>query len=52
MTTREPSTSDKKKAGNGNGNTVIDNHESAKNVSNYVSGDATATSSNHKFDSK
>lgn len=51
MTDTNPLISNKKKAGKGNGNSVINNHESATNVSNYVSGDSTPTSSGHKFDS-
>lgn len=39
-----------KKAGNGNGNSVINNHEGSKNsTSDYVSGDSTPSSSSHKF---
>lgn len=39
-----------KKAGNGNGNSVINNHERTRNKANdYVSGDSTPSSSAHKF---
>lgn len=39
-----------KKAGNGNGNSVINNYEHTKNNANdYVSGDSTSSSSSHKF---
>lgn len=39
-----------KKAGNGNGNSVINNHERSKNsTTDYVSGDSTPSSSSHKF---
>jgi len=39
-----------KKAGNGNGNSVINNHEPSKNkATDYVSGDSTPSSSGHKF---
>ena len=40
-----------KKEGNGNGNSVINNHERNKNkASDYVSGDSTPSSSSHKFE--
>lgn len=40
-----------KKEGDGNGNSVIDNHERNKNkASDYVSGDSTSSSSGHKFE--
>ena len=40
-----------KKEGDGNGNSVINNHERNKNkVSDYVSGDSTPSSSGHKFE--
>lgn len=39
-----------KKAGKGNGNSVIDNHEYPKDsATNYVSGDSTRSSSSHNF---
>lgn len=42
--------SNKKKAGKGNGNSVIDNYERSKNkATDYVSGDSTPSSSGHKF---
>ena len=38
-----------KKAGNGNGNSVINNYEHSKNkASDYVSGDSTPSSAGHK----
>lgn len=45
MSNNELNASDKK-AGNGNGNSVINNHEYA---SNYVSGDSASSSSSKKF---
>ncbi len=39
-----------KKAGNGNGNSVINNHERQNNkADNYVSGDTPRSSSSHNF---
>lgn len=39
-----------KKAGKGNGNSVINNHEYKKNTANnYVSGDTSRSSSSHNF---
>ncbi len=39
-----------KKAGNGNGNSVINNQERPNNkTTDYVSGDSTPSSSGHKF---
>ena len=39
-----------KKAGKGNGNSVINNYEHQKNqLNDYVSGDSTPSSSSHKF---
>lgn len=39
-----------KKAGNGNGNSVINNHEYSKNkATNYISGDSASSSSAHQF---
>lgn len=52
MGTMKSNTSNKKQAGKGNGNSVINNRETPKNASNYVSGDATPTSAGHKFNSK
>lgn len=38
-----------KKAGNGNGNSVINNYEHSKNTtSDYVSGDSAPSSASHK----
>lgn len=51
MKNMNSTTSNKKKAGKGNGNSVINNRESVTNTSNYVSGDSTPTSSGHKFNS-
>ncbi len=51
MKNMNSTTSNKKKAGKGNGNSVINNRESVTNASNYVSGDSTPTSSGHKFNS-
>lgn len=40
-----------KKAGKGNGNSVINNYERTNNnATDYVSGDSTPSSSSHKFD--
>lgn len=40
-----------KKAGKGNGNSVINNYEHTKNqTTDYVSGDSAPTSAGHKFD--
>lgn len=40
-----------KKAGKGNGNSVINNYEHTSNTTkDYVSGDSTPSSSSHKFD--
>lgn len=52
MNNMNPTTSNKKKAGKGNGNSVINNRESVSNASNYVSGDSTPTSYGHKFNSE
>lgn len=46
MSNTEPNTSNKKSAGKGNGNSVINNTENARN---YVSGDSSPSSSGHKF---
>ncbi len=52
MVNTEPNTSNKKNAGKGNGNTVIDNKNTTENANNYVSGDYFPSSANHKFDEK
>ena len=42
-------TINKKNAGKGNGNSVINNKNTNNTASDYVSGDATPTSTGHKF---
>ncbi len=46
MSNQEPNTSNKKNAGKGNGNSVINNTERARN---YVSDGSSSSSANHKF---
>ncbi len=46
MSNAQPNTSNKKSKGKGNGNSVIDNTENARN---YVSGEPSPSSSSHKF---
>lgn len=48
MSNRELNASNKKKAGKGNDNSVINNDRTTDNASNYVSGDVPSSSS-HKF---
>lgn len=52
MNSKDMNTSNKK-AGNGNGNSVINNHEHKKNsTSNYTSGDLGGSSSSHNYSQK
>ncbi len=46
MSYSDSNVSNKKSAGKGNGNSVINNTEKTRN---YVSGDSAASSSSHKF---
>lgn len=48
MSNSDSNATNKKSAGKGNGNSVINNTEKTRN---YVSGDSAASSSSHKFGS-
>lgn len=51
MNYSEQNTENKKQSGNGNGNSVIDNHEKNTETDGYVSGDNPSSSSHKSVDS-